>query len=367
MNSSLNGMLEIILVTYNRARYLDATLEKLRSSPLAGCKFTVIDNGSTDATPEICRKYAALYPDFHICRNRFNVGISGNYLRALETATSEYTWILCNDDNYDFSHFDEIVEAVTSRKYDIISVGVPNHSVLPRGTVIRAPELIRDRRYNFFYTGSFIPCTIFRTSLVAPEMVLKGYYNIHTIYSNLFFFVYAVKQNALVYVTRYDFIINRQENVGYRPLHLVAGWMMVAQEVMRDDKAIGKAMMHEMLGRYYYPQKIFQYTVFQRGFANRNTCHDAFRLAIESFKAGPNLGPQSPPVYRAHHLLPSCRQPPALEGRREVHREERGPENQTAREHRVRRQGRLPGINFPSGRTFGATHPVPRGNPALSR
>ena len=290
MNSSLSDLLEIILVTYNRARYLEATLEKLRTSPIANCKFTVIDNGSTDATPDICRKHAASYPNFHICRNRFNVGISGNYLRALETARSEYTWILCDDDDYDFSHFDEIVEAVTSRQYDLLSLGVPNHSVLPRGTVIRAPELIADPRYNFFYTGSYIPCTIFRTRLVVPEMVLKGYYHIHTIYSNLFFFVYAVKQNALVYVTRHDFIINRQENVGYRPLHLVIGWMMVARQVGKDDPTIGKAMMREMLGSCFYPKKIFQYTVFQRAFANRNTCHDAFRLAIESFKAGPVWG-----------------------------------------------------------------------------
>ncbi len=287
MNASLSEMLEIILVTYNRERYLDATLEKLRASPIAKCQFTVINNASSDGTPEVCRKHAPFFPNFHVLRNRFNVGISGNYLRALETARSQYTWILCDDDDYDFSHFDEIARAVESGQYDIISVGVPNHSVLPRGAVIRAPDLIRDHRYNFFYTGSFIPCTIFRTSLVVPEMVLKGYYNIHTIFSNLFFFVYAVKQNALIYVTPHDFIINRQENVGYRPLHLVVGWMMVANQVKQDDKTIAKALMHEMLGRYYYPKKIFQYTVFQRGFVNQNTFHDAFRLAVESFKAGP--------------------------------------------------------------------------------
>jgi len=287
MRSSLNDTLEIILVTYNRARYLDATLEKLHGSPIGNCKFTIIDNGSTDSTPEICAKHASFFPKFHVRRNRFNVGISGNYLRALETAESEYTWIICDDDDYDFSHFDELSDAVTSGKYDVISVGVPNHTVLPRGTEIRAPDLIRDRRYNFFYTGSFIPATVFRTKLVVPEMVLKGYYNIHTIFSNLFFFVYAVKQNALVYITKHDFIINRQENVGYRPLHLVIGWLMVANQVKQDDKSIGKAMMHELLGRYFYPQKIAQYTLFQRGFVNQNTWRDGLRLSVECFKAGP--------------------------------------------------------------------------------
>ena len=287
MKSSLNDTLEIILVTYNRARYLDATLEKLHGSPIANCKFTIIDNASTDATPDICAKHAPFFPKFRVRRNRFNVGISGNYLRALETAESEYTWILCDDDDYNFSNFDELSDAVTSGKYDLISVGVPNHTVLPRGAEIRAPDLIQDRRYNFFYTGSFIPATVFRTKLICPEMVLKGYYNIHTIYSNLFFFVYAVKQNALVYVTKSDFVINRQENVGYRPLHMVVGWLMVANLVKKEDKTIATSMMHELLGRYFYPQKIAQYTWFQRGFVNQNTWRDGFELGVECFKAGP--------------------------------------------------------------------------------
>lgn len=287
MNNPLNQKLEIILVTYNRSRYLDETLGKLQSSPIAGCKFTVIDNGSTDNTPAICAKHGAVYPNFHVRRNPFNVGISGNYLRALETAASEYTWIICDDDDFDFTHFDEITEAVTCGKYDIVSVGVPNHSVLPRGTTIRAPDLIKDPRYNFFYTGSFIPCTIFRTSLIQAEMMLKGYYNIHTIFSNLFFFVYAVRQNALIYITKYDYIINRQENIGYRPLHLVIGWIMVANQVKQTDPWIARAMMGEMLGGPFYPKKIAQFALFQRGFVNKNTYHDGLCLMIECFKFGP--------------------------------------------------------------------------------
>lgn len=286
MKSSFHEMLEIILVTYNRSRHLETTLERLRQSPLAACRFTVIDNGSTDATPEVCAKYQKIYPNFFIRRNPFNVGISGNYLRALETASSQYTWIICDDDDFDFTHFDEIIEAVTSNKYDFISVNVPNHSVMPKGEVIRAADLIKDGRYNFFYTGSFIPCSIFRPSLIKPEMMLRGYYSIHTIFSNLYFLVYAVKQNALVYVTKHEFIINRQENVGYRPLHLVIGWMMVANDVKKQDPEIASAMMHDMLGGRFYPQKIAQFTLFQRGFVNQRTWRDAFRLAVESFRAG---------------------------------------------------------------------------------
>lgn len=283
----LSDVLEVILVTYNRARYLETSLQILVKSPVAGCRFTIIDNASSDDTPEVCARFAKQFPNFHVRRNRFNVGISGNYLRALETAQAEYTWILCDDDDYDFSNWSEVEQAILSRKFDLLSLGVPVHDELPRGREIHLQDLIQDRSTNFFYTSSFIPCTIFRTSIIAPAMVLQGYYNIHTIYSNLYFFVDAVRKNRFCYITKHDFIINRQENVGYRPLHLVIGWLMVSNTVSREDKTVGRAMLHEMLGGPFYPKKIAQYTLFQRGFANQHTGRDAWRLAIESFRAGP--------------------------------------------------------------------------------
>ena len=49
--------MEIILITYNRSKYLDNTLNQFLNSPFKNCKFTVLDNCSPDNTPEICAKY----------------------------------------------------------------------------------------------------------------------------------------------------------------------------------------------------------------------------------------------------------------------------------------------------------------------
>jgi glycosyltransferase involved in cell wall biosynthesis len=289
MNPVFYEMVEVILITYNRASCLQKTLEQLLRSPIVRCRLTVIDNASSDETPEVCARYAKLFPDFVVRRNRFNVGVSGNYLRALETAEKEFTWILCDDDILDFTHFDVVATAVISRKFDIVFLGVPNHTVLPRGTEVRARELIRARRFNYFYTASFIPCCIFRTGNVTSEVMLNGYYQIDTMLSHLWYFVEAVRRNALIYVCQHDFIHNQQENVGYRPLHLVLGWISFANGLRKNpkDKDCATAMMHEMLGRSFYPQKIAQYALFQKGFVNQNTGHDTWRLAVESFKAGP--------------------------------------------------------------------------------
>ena len=56
--------MEIILITYNRSKYLDNTLNQFLNSPFKNCKFTVLDNCSPDNTPEICAKYENY---FQIC------------------------------------------------------------------------------------------------------------------------------------------------------------------------------------------------------------------------------------------------------------------------------------------------------------
>ena len=114
--------MEIILITYNRSKYLDNTLNQFLNSPFKNCKFTVLDNCSPDNTPDICAKYEKLFPNMHIVRHSTNIGGNANILRAVETSESKYTWILGDDDNYDFSTVDDVIDAVVSDKYDFIYV-----------------------------------------------------------------------------------------------------------------------------------------------------------------------------------------------------------------------------------------------------
>ncbi|HMG83781.1 MAG TPA: glycosyltransferase [Ferruginibacter sp.] len=52
----------IIIPTYNRAEFIGKTIESIRSQQYAGYEIIVIDDGSTDNTEEIIKKYAA--PNF---------------------------------------------------------------------------------------------------------------------------------------------------------------------------------------------------------------------------------------------------------------------------------------------------------------
>ena len=107
--------LEIVLITYNRYKDLENTLKQFSDGPFSDCKITILDNCSDDKTPEICVKYKNIFPDMTIIRHRKNIGGNANILRAVETSKSIYTWIICDDDSYDFSDCLDIVKQLIQR------------------------------------------------------------------------------------------------------------------------------------------------------------------------------------------------------------------------------------------------------------
>ena len=83
--------LEIIIVTYNRERYLRRTLETFlaAASPVKGCRIVVLDNNSDDGTRETSLAFAASHPNVEYRRNPHNLGIAGNIVKGMEIAEKE--------------------------------------------------------------------------------------------------------------------------------------------------------------------------------------------------------------------------------------------------------------------------------------
>ncbi len=105
--------LELTLITYNRADALARTLEQLATSPFAACRLTVLDNCSTDGTAGGVRGLRAeRFPELRVVRHARNIGAEANYLRALETMERPYGWVLCDDDDLDFSDCDDVIAAI---------------------------------------------------------------------------------------------------------------------------------------------------------------------------------------------------------------------------------------------------------------
>jgi glycosyltransferase involved in cell wall biosynthesis len=96
-------LLSLCIPTFNRAHFLDACLDSLRSTSSEVWEkvdLVISDNASTDHTEEVVRKYQQQY-SLHYYRNESNIGAERNFFAAAKRSAAEYVWIFGDDDILD--------------------------------------------------------------------------------------------------------------------------------------------------------------------------------------------------------------------------------------------------------------------------
>jgi glycosyltransferase involved in cell wall biosynthesis len=232
----IENILEILLITYNRSSFLDNTLRQLKDSPFAKCKITLLDNSSTDDTPEVCGRYADTFPNYTVIRHKKNIGGNPNYLRAVELSSSIYTWVLCDDDDFDFSDISDVIDALEDKIYDFIYLGSPYQFQWERGLKTTSTELIK-RGARYYGALSYMPAIIFRTELFDDECILKGYRLVDNLYPNFELLNKSVRNNFKIHVAKHlVFKRNDVNSSGFSPLFWYTAWVNCCQTI--QDKTL---------------------------------------------------------------------------------------------------------------------------------
>lgn len=86
------------VMTFNNGRYLAGAFDAVLAQDFTDFEIVVCDNESTDATWEICERYAATDDRFRIFRNGNNLGVSGNFNRVVGLARGEFFRLTSHDD-----------------------------------------------------------------------------------------------------------------------------------------------------------------------------------------------------------------------------------------------------------------------------
>lgn len=91
--------IDILLATYNGARFLPALLASLQQQTFSEWRIIAHDDCSTDATPAVLREFAAREPRMRIIDDGRRFGSAqGNFLHLLKFSDAPYT-IFCDDDD----------------------------------------------------------------------------------------------------------------------------------------------------------------------------------------------------------------------------------------------------------------------------
>ena len=84
----------VVTAAFNAADYIEATIESVLAQTYADFEYIVVDDGSTDATPEIIARYGARVSSIR----QSNAGEGAARNRAFEVAAGDYVAIVDADD-----------------------------------------------------------------------------------------------------------------------------------------------------------------------------------------------------------------------------------------------------------------------------
>lgn len=91
-----SSTLTVYILTYNRAKYLECTIESVLRQTYENYDLYVLDNCSTDNTPNIIKKFND--SRLHYIRHEKNIGGIGNIQFAIKHCTTDFMIIFHDDD-----------------------------------------------------------------------------------------------------------------------------------------------------------------------------------------------------------------------------------------------------------------------------
>lgn len=101
-------LVSIIVPCYNQAQYLDESLQSLMDQTYTDWECTIINDGSTDDTELVAKKWVEKDPRF-IYVHKENGGVSSARNLGISQAKSEYILTLDADDKYEASFLEKAV------------------------------------------------------------------------------------------------------------------------------------------------------------------------------------------------------------------------------------------------------------------
>jgi rhamnosyltransferase len=124
-------MIDILMATFNGELYIDAQIGSILSQSYKDWTLYISDDGSSDSTPEIIKKYANLDERIIICpsSNKKPVGAALNFLGLLNFSKSQYVCFADQDDIW----FDNKLQILLSEIQDYEKLNTANYPILVYG------------------------------------------------------------------------------------------------------------------------------------------------------------------------------------------------------------------------------------------
>lgn len=116
----MKPLLTVIIPVYNVEKYLKRCVESVIAQDWKNYEILLVDDGSTDHSPQICDDYVKAY-DFISVIHKENGGLSEARNTGISLAKGEYVYFPDSDDWLEPQTFAELGEMLESREFEIVS------------------------------------------------------------------------------------------------------------------------------------------------------------------------------------------------------------------------------------------------------
>lgn len=146
--------ISVIIPVYNVERYLETCLDSVINQTYQNLEIIIINDGSTDSSLEICKKYEKLDKRI-ILIDQKNKGLSGARNFGIKKATGDYIHFLDSDDYINLNYYEKMIEALGNTNADIVLGGFYNE----------LSPIQKSVRYKFSYCYTSVYDRLVGTSL----------------------------------------------------------------------------------------------------------------------------------------------------------------------------------------------------------
>ncbi|WP_046216463.1 glycosyltransferase family 2 protein [Paenibacillus wulumuqiensis] len=141
-----NGMLQVLMSTYNGAQYIEAQLDSILSQPYRPIHILIRDDGSSDNTLSILAKYEQMYPTLIKLIQGDNIGVIPSFWTLMQQANQESEYFcFCDQDDVWMPHkAQQAVQLLSDMERDSKSLynQIPEFLVQNNYLTDRLPSLI---------------------------------------------------------------------------------------------------------------------------------------------------------------------------------------------------------------------------------
>ena len=133
-------LVSIVILALNQLAHTRACLESLAAHTRVPHEIIVVDNGSTDGTPEFLRQWRAAHENCAVIRNESNRGFAGGNNQGLSIARGDYLMLLNNDTIVTQDWLDHLLE--------VFDLHPDTGIVGPVSNNVSGPQFIKEAAYG---------------------------------------------------------------------------------------------------------------------------------------------------------------------------------------------------------------------------